>query len=149
MNQHTYPRVGWLSSPIAQDACLLLALTAILCLHPEGALAVALGAAIPATIVLSLLTLHMPSRVDVGPDGIVFSAYGREHRFAWRDVERIRVRRFIVRDRVLVRMEPSSFLRGRYWLMDSLQGYEALVRTLEQRSAGGMMSPMSAKDGRP
>ena len=131
--QHTYPKVGWLSSPIAEDACLIFGLTVVLSLHPEGALAVALGAAIPATIAWSLVTLHMPSRVDVDADGIVFSAYGLEHRFAWRDIERIHVRRFIVRDRVLVRIEPSSPLRGRYWLMNSLEGYGALVQTLEQR----------------
>jgi hypothetical protein len=120
-------------SPMGQDACLVLALGAILVLHPEGPLAIALGAGIPATIAWSVLTLHWPSRVDVDPDGITFSAYRRAHRFAWRDIRSIRVRRFVVRDRVLVRIEPSSPLRGRYWMMDTLQGYEGLVRALEER----------------
>jgi hypothetical protein len=134
--QHTYSKVGWLRSPLAQDAGLVIALTVILALHPEGALAIALGAAIPAAIAWSLVTLHLPSRVDVHPEGIAFLAYGREHCFAWRDIERIYVRRFVVRDRVLVRIEPSTPLRGRYWLMDSLEGYDALVRTLEEWTVG-------------
>ena len=116
-----------------QDVYLAAALAAVLTLHPEGLLAVALAVAIPITIAWSVLTLHLPSRVDTDDDGIVFSAYGREHRFAWRDIQRIHLRRFVVRDRVLVRIVPSSPLRGRYWLVDSLGGYEATVRTLEQR----------------
>jgi len=118
---------------VRQDVYLAAALAAVLALHPEGPLALALAVAIPITIAWSVLTLHLPSRVDTDDDGIVFSAYGREHRFAWRDIQRIHVRRFVVRDRVLVRIVPSSPLRGRYWLVDSLGGYAATVRTLEQR----------------
>ena len=116
-----------------QDVYLAAALAVVLALHPEGPLAVTLAVAIPVTIAWSVLTLHLPSRVDTDDDGIVFSAYGREHRFAWRDIRRIDVRRFVVQDRVLVRIVPSSPLRGRYWLLDSLGGYDATVRTLEQR----------------
>jgi hypothetical protein len=134
--RHAYPRARWIHDAVAQDLALVLALGAILALHPEGPLALALGVAIPATIAWSLLTLHLPSRVDIDHDGIVFSAYGREHRFAWRDIERIHVRRFIVRDRVLVRVAPSTLLRGRYWLIHSIEGYEALVRALERRGVG-------------
>jgi hypothetical protein len=93
----------------------------------------ALWLAIPAAVAWSLVTLHVPSRVDIDGAGISFSAYGRAHSFAWSDIRRIRVRRFVVRDRVLVRIEPAGLWRGRYWLMDSLQGFDALVRELEDR----------------
>jgi len=123
-----------MSSPVSQDVWLVLALATVLVLHPQGALAVALGVAIPATIAWNVLTLHLPSRVDVDAEGISFSAYGRVHRFAWRAVERIHVRRFVVRDRVLVRIAPSPPFRGRYWLIDSIAGYAALVQVLEERA---------------
>ena len=132
--QRTYSSVGWMRSPMVEDVALVLALMAVLGLHPHGPLAVALGAAIPAAIAWSLITLHLPSRVHVDPTGIAFAAYGREHRFAWGEIERIRVRRFIVGDRVLVRIAPSSPLRGRYWLIDSMDGYDQLVRALEERA---------------
>jgi hypothetical protein len=135
--RHVYPRGRWIQSAVAEDLALVLALGAVLALHPAGPLALALSAAIPVTIAWSLLSLHLPSRVDIDQDGIIFSAYGREHRFAWRDIERIHVRRFIVRDRVLVRLAPSSLLRGRYWLIHSIEGYDALVRALETRGVGG------------
>jgi hypothetical protein len=125
--------VGQVVSSTRQDLYLVAALAAVLALHPEGALALALAAAIPVTIAWSVLTLHLPSRVVTDDDGIVFSAYGRAHRFAWRDIQRIHVRRFVVRDRVLVRILPSSPLRGRYWLLDSICGYDAAVKTLERR----------------
>jgi hypothetical protein len=110
------------------------ALGAMLALRPEGVLAVTLAVAIPLIIAWSAVTLHLPSRVLMDDHGVVFSAYGREHRFAWRDIERIYVRRFVVRDRVLVRILPSPPLRGRYWLLQSMGGYDTAVRTLEQRA---------------
>jgi len=112
---------------------LILALASLLLLHPGGTLAVALSVAIPCTVAWSVVTLHLPSRVDIDAAGISFSAYGRRHSFAWSEIERIRVRRFMVRDRVLVRIEPARPWRGRYWLTDSMQGFDALVRELENR----------------
>jgi hypothetical protein len=35
---------------------------------------------------------------------------------------------------VLVRLEPSSPWRGRYWLVDSIAGFDALVTALEARA---------------
>lgn len=116
-----------------QDVYLALLLAAVLALHHEGPLALALAMAIPVTIAWSVLTLHLPSQVVTDEDGVAFSAYGREHRFAWRDIERIQVRRFPLRDRVLVRVVPSPPLRGRYWLFDSIGGYDAALATLERR----------------
>jgi hypothetical protein len=143
---HTYPKSGWLSSPVSQDVWLVLALMVLLGLHPHGALALALGLAIPLTIAWSLLTLHLPSRVDVDPEAISFSAYGRAHRFPWRDIERIHVRRFLVRDRVLVRIAPSPPWRGRYWLTGSIAGFDELVSALEE--GGKRDAQLIAQGGR-
>ncbi len=145
--RYTYPKSGWFGSPLRQDAWLVLALAAILAVHPRGELALALGVAIPLIIGWSLITLHLPSRVDIEPDGISFSAYGRQHRFAWRDIDRIHVRRFIVGDRVLVRIAPSTPLSGRYWLMRSLTGYDELLRALE-KGGGKKDAPPAARESR-
>jgi hypothetical protein len=56
------------------------------------------------------------------------------HRFAWREVRRVKVRRFLLRDRVLVTLEPSGGAwRGRYWLVDSLSEFDRVVHALEQK----------------
>jgi hypothetical protein len=51
----------------------------------------------------------------------------------WRDVKRVHVRRFLVRDRILVRISPAPTWRGRYWLLASIDGFDALVSELESR----------------
>jgi hypothetical protein len=132
--QYVYPRVAWLGSVLAQDFLLLLGLTMLVVLHPPGGLGLALGMAIAATLAWNLVTLHLPSRIEVDEEGISFFAYRRVHRFAWRDIRRIHIRRFVVRDRVLVRIVPSAAWSGRYWLFNSLEGYDRLLQTLEHRA---------------
>jgi hypothetical protein len=119
---------------VAQDAVLVLALAGLFAVAPGGPLAVALAAAIPIVLGWGVLTLHFPTRVEVDDEGIAFFGYGRVHRFRWRAIERIKVRHFVVRDRVLVRIAPASPFHGRYWLLDSIKDYDALVRLLEDRS---------------
>ena len=120
---------------VAEGSVLLLALVVVLAFGPRGPLAVALTAAIPLVLVWAVLTLHFPERVEMNDEGIAFFAYGRVHRFAWSDVERVRVRRFLVRDRVLVRISPASPWAGRYWLVDTLSNYRDVVGLLERRAA--------------
>ena len=132
--KHSYETRRWTALPAAQDLYLVLALVALLALHPTGAIALALAAAIAVAIVHSRVTLHWPSAVEMDGDTIAFSAYGRTHRYALRDVERLEVRRFLVRDRVLVRIVPAPALAGRYWLLDSIEGYTLLVGQLEAMS---------------
>jgi hypothetical protein len=136
-----------------EDGFLLIALMALLALHPGGPLIVALAAAVPIAIAWSRLTLHRPTHVDIDDEGVVFRAYGREHRFAWSDVERVHVRRFVIRDRVLVRIAPARPLRGRYWLRDSLDGYPSILAQLEERArfasrASGLTKEVRTQPGR-
>jgi hypothetical protein len=119
--------------PWLEDAVLLLALGVIVFVHPGAALAVPLAVAIVVALGWGYATLHVPSRVEITSEGVTFSRYRRTHTFAWRDVERLRLRRFLVSDRVLLRLSPAPPWRGRYWLRDSLRGYDALVRELESR----------------
>ena len=129
-----YPRSRYLAGLVLQDVMLLLALAILPIVPPPQPLAGALAVALPAVLAWSFITLHFPSRIDVSETGIAFHRYGRVHRFEWRDVERVRVRRFIVRDRVLVRITPASPWRGRYWVLDSIDGFDALVKELEARA---------------
>lgn len=117
----------------ASDGFLVLALIVLLFTGPPRPLSLVLAAGIPIVLGWGILTLHFPARVEMDGDNIAFYGYGRVHRFAWHDVERVRVRRFLVRDRVLVRISPAPPFRGRYWLVDSIEGYDALVSALERR----------------
>jgi hypothetical protein len=86
-------------------------------------------------LVFNVLTLHFPREIALDDDGIRFRAYGREHVYAW-SACRLRVRRFLVRDRVLLRVEEVETGRShRYWLTTHLSDFDALLRAINQRSA--------------
>jgi hypothetical protein len=128
-----YPR--GLRGPALEDAVLALAWLALMGLVdlPAGVRATML-AAIPIVLLWGAVSLHFPSSVEIDDAGVEFARYGRVHRFEWRDVRRVRVRRFLLRDRVLVRIEPSGGAwRGRYWIVDSMTEFERVVHALEQR----------------
>jgi hypothetical protein len=130
---YTYPRRTLWGSLVAQDVLLALVFVGLVVLDPGGALVRALALAIPVVLVWGVVTLHHPIVVVVDELGIAFSRYGIVHRFEWAQLEAVRVRRFLVRDRVLVRLTPSPPWRGRYWILDGIEGFDDLVRALEAR----------------
>ncbi len=127
-----YARRLWL-----EDLLLLAALGVVVAVRPGGALSTPLAFAIGFALVWGFVTLHVPSRVEVSAEAISFSRYGRTHTFAWREVERVRVRRFFVKDRVFVRLVPSPPWRGRYWVGEGIEGYARVVEELTRKAGGG------------
>jgi hypothetical protein len=123
-----------------QDALLVLAWVVLFFLPWPVPIRGFLLGAIPLVVAWGALTLHFPAKVDVDETKVVFSRYGRAHTFAWRDVERVRVRRFLVKDRVLVRLEPSPAWRGKYWIVDSVSGFDGIVAAIEARTVARITS---------
>jgi hypothetical protein len=123
-----------LSRRLEKDAMLAIALAAALLVMPHGPFATTLALAAPLVFAWGVITLHFPHRVDVDSNGVSFAAYGRAHRFGWSRVERLHVRRFLMKDRVLVRVEPAPAWGGRYWITDKISGFDELVRELEARA---------------
>jgi hypothetical protein len=127
---HRYPRAR-LRAWIATDLLLIGVALYLALSRPEGTLGYVLAIAVPAVLAWSLLTLHYPRELELDDRGLRFSAYGRAHRYEWSAIERVHVRKFLVRDRVLVRVIPSPPWRGRYWVLSSIDGYEKLITELE------------------
>lgn len=133
-----------LRGPAREDALLIGTWLVFLVLVdvPAGVRLLML-AAIPIVLAWGAVSLHFPSRVEIDDKGVAFARYGRVHRFPWKDVRRVRVRRFVLRDRVLVTIEPSGGAwKGRYWIVDSLPGYGGVVDALSRatdplRNGGG------------
>ena len=132
---YAYRRARLYSSVLAQDALLGVVLVAFAITRPSGPLAVGLAVAIPLVWLWGILTLHFPWRVDMTERRISFHAYGRVHHFASTDIAELRVRRFLMRDRVLVRVMPAAPWRGRYWILEGIDGYPELVRALADRGS--------------
>jgi hypothetical protein len=132
---HAYPR--GLRGPALHDVMLVFAWFVALFVIDVAQVRLMLLVAIPLVLAWGIVTLHFPSRVAIDDAGVTFFHYGRAHRFAWSEVTRVRVRRFAMRDRVLVRIDPSDALRGRYWLLDSIRDFDTLVTALEARARPG------------
>ena len=130
---HSYSRARFIANVVAEDLLLPVAF-AVIAIVGGGVLGTALLVAIPIVMAWGVFTLHFPRRIEHTPEGITFTGYGRAHTFLWRDVEHVRVRRFLVRDRVLVRLTPSPAWRGRYWVLSSIGEFDALVKELERRA---------------
>ncbi len=128
-----YPPSRELAAKVT-DLLLVAVVLAVLGLRLRGPLAFALAAGIPCVLAWGALTLHFPRRVELDDEGVSFFGYGHAHRYAWREVTAVSVRRFLVGDRVLVRLTPASALRGRYWLLDAMDGYPELVAALDARA---------------
>ena len=131
---HRYPQPRGMLALAGQDVLLVAALTLLPLVGPHATLPIALFVAIPLVLGFSIATLHYPSRVEIDDEGICFARYGRVHRFVWREIDRIHVRHFLMKDRILVRIAPSTALRGRYWILDSIEGFAELVKAIEARS---------------
>jgi hypothetical protein len=116
---------------VGQDVFLVAALAVLAIGSPHAKLTIPLLFAIPVVLGFGVATLHYPSRVDVDDEGIAFARYGLVHRFAWREIDRIRVQRLMTRDRVLIRISPSAGLRGRYWILQSIDRFAELMTTIE------------------
>lgn len=129
MTVHRYSR-----PPVVQDVALLVAGVVAARVLPHGAFATALLAGIGIVLAWGLVTLHFPHRVEIDDAGVTLFGYGRAHRFLWTDVKRVRVRRFLVKDRVLVVLAPAPAWRGRYWILDSIEGFAELVAALDAKA---------------
>lgn len=131
---HRYRRGAYVVGVVLQDAVLLAVASGALLLHAFGAVGTILAVASVTVVAWGVLTLHFPSQIDITERGVTFRRYGLSHDYAWKDVQAVRLRRFLVKDRVLVRLLPAAPWRGRYWITDSIEGYDVLVRALELRA---------------
>lgn len=142
---HRYPRARHVAS-IATDLLLAAVAVYLAVTRPEGTLGYLLAIAVPAVLLFGVVTLHYPRVVELDADGVCFSAYGRAHRYEWSAIERVHVRKFLVRDRVLVRVLPARPWRGRYWILSAIDGYDALIANLEAHRSPGDAGSRDGED---
>lgn len=74
------------------------------------------GAVAAYTVWETFISLSNPGQVRMDEKGIVFRAYGREHRYSWDEITRFRVKEFTGARKLFIRINQAGFLRGRYWL---------------------------------
>ncbi len=66
----------------------------------------------------SFITLANPDKVIISDDEITFTVKEREDRYLWKDIRDFRVKEFIDRKQVYIRINKQnpSLFKGRYWV---------------------------------
>jgi hypothetical protein len=135
---HAAPRLRC----IAEDA--LLVVMPMLALAASSKWMWLLAASGLVVLAFNAITLHFPREIAIDETGIRFRAYGREHAYAWASC-RVKVRRFVVRDRLLVRIEDERGRRHNYWLLSRLRDFDALTSEISSRAvSSSSASPASS-----
>jgi hypothetical protein len=116
-----------------EDVAAVVVPWILLLTHPSSTWFRLLTFASMFVVAWSVFTLHYPREVEVDEAGVHFRGYGREHSYAWNDCV-LRVKKFLVKDRVLVTVVQLTPRRTRsYWLVGNLSEFPALVKGLEER----------------
>ncbi len=86
---------------------------------------------VPLLLLSSLAAMNQPHRITDDDEKITLYGFFQKHKYTWAEIEFLRIRRFIMTDRVLVRIGKERVLGGRYWLdTDSLQGSSELLEKM-------------------
>jgi hypothetical protein len=87
----------------------------------------------PILLISTLISISNPDRITDDDETITFYGYGRAHSYKWNDLKNLRVKEFMITDRVLLRVGEQRILGGRYWInVDSLENGRQLLVKLKQ-----------------
>ncbi|MDO4311741.1 MAG: hypothetical protein Q4C52_01510 [Eubacteriales bacterium] len=118
---HTYkydPKVFFVKITVTAGFCVLIFAYAILHLV-MGDMPILWGATAIVSgyfVWESFVSIANPSKVEVNDSGIIFSAYGREHRYNWEEVRRFKCKPLASGTKMFVRINEAGIFRGRYWV---------------------------------
>lgn len=100
---------------------------------PYGPLCALIAVVCVYTVWNSFVSLSNPEKVMIGDDFISFSAYGREHKYMFHEVEQFKIREFPSAGKMFIRINRSNVFKGRYWLQTKQieDGRELFMRLLD------------------
>lgn len=64
----------------------------------------------------TFVSIANPSEVEISDEGIRFSAYGRSHAYAWKDVKKFHCKPIASGTKAFVRINKPTVFKGRYWV---------------------------------
>lgn len=68
------------------------------------------------TVWETFISFSNPDKVMVSGESITFCAYGKEHRYLWKDVTQFKAKEFTGARKLFIRINQPGLFRGRYWL---------------------------------
>lgn len=71
---------------------------------------------LPVLLLFEVFALNQPTKIIDDQEKISFHAFGQSHAFRWAELNYLKIKRFPLTTKILLRIGPNRFLRGRYWL---------------------------------
>ena len=88
---------------------------------------------LPVLLLFEVFALNQPTKIMDDQEKISFHAFGQSHVFKWAELNYLRIRKFPLTTKILLRIGPNRFLRGRYWLFPKeLSNGDELMAKLTQ-----------------
>ena len=86
---------------------------------------------VPLLLFCSLLAMNQPRLITDDGEKITFYGCFQKHEYKWSEINFLRIRKFIMTDRIFVRIGKDRVMGGRYWLdTDSLPGFGELLEKM-------------------
>jgi len=74
---------------------------------------------VPIVIIVNVLGMKQPRLIIDSPETLIFEGMGRRTVYRWRQMTALKVREFAFTELMFIRIEPSWFLGGAYWVDQS------------------------------
>lgn len=101
--------------------------------NPKNLIYQSLVMLLPVLLLFEVFALNQPTKIIDDQEKISFHAFGQSHAFRWADLEYLKIKRFPLTTKILLRIGPNRFLRGRYWLFPKeLSNGDELMDKLSQ-----------------
>lgn len=115
--------------------------------HPENWIPKLIIVVVPLLLFSAFVSLNQPSKITDDGKTITFYGYGRTHTYTWKKLNFLKIKKFMMSDKVLVRISEKNKSRGRYWLslgslenskelLDKLYEYESKIHGKKKKVGG-------------
>lgn len=84
--------------------------------NPQNLIYQSLVILLPVLLLFEVFALNQPTKIIDDQEKISFHAFGQSHAFRWAELDYLRIKKFPLTTKILLRIGPNRFLRGRYWL---------------------------------
>jgi len=71
---------------------------------------------VPIILIFNIFGAQQPKRIIDTQEALIFEGAGQRHVFHWDSIRTLKVKEFAFTDRIYIRISPSSFFSGRYWI---------------------------------
>lgn len=101
--------------------------------NPQNFIYQSLVILLPVLLLFEVFALNQPTKIIDDQEKISFHAFGQSHAFRWADLDYLKIKKFPLTTKILLRIGPNRFLRGRYWLFPKeLSNGDELMDKLSQ-----------------